>query len=147
MTHRVAHNIYERIRHEHEELRELLGSVYRTLTKRLETVADVSQMFASLCNRIETHFSNEETAGFFDDIVAQSPRLSEQTEHLCDEHVCLLNMARKLAKTADDGDGSNGWWRKLESEFHEFSMHLMQHESRENDLLLQAHHDDIGSPD
>ncbi len=42
MTDPVAHEAYERIRREHEELRELLASVHRTLTKRLETVAGVS---------------------------------------------------------------------------------------------------------
>ncbi len=147
MTDPLAHEAYDRIRREHEELRELLGSVHRTLTKRLGTVADVSEMFASLCNQIATHFSEEEVAGFFDEIVAQAPRLSPQTEHLCNEHACLLETARKLADQANDGDGSDDWWQQLESEFHEFSKQLMQHENKENDLLWQAYHDDIGSPD
>ncbi len=147
MTDPVAHEAGDRLRHEHEELRELLGSVHRTLTKRLETVAGVSQMFASLCNQIETHFNKEETAGFFDEIVAQAPRLSSQTEHLCNEHECLLQTARKLADQANDGDGSDDWWQQLESEFHEFSKQLMQHENKETDLLLQVYHDDIGSAD
>ncbi len=147
MTDPVAHEAYERIRREHEELRELLSAVHRTLTKQLETVAGVSQMFASLSNQIESHFGEEETAGFFDDIVAQAPRLSQQTEHLCDEHGCLLETAKKLSKRAHDGDGSDDWWQQLESEFHEFSKQLVQHENKENDLLLQAYHDDVGSPD
>ncbi len=104
-------------------------------------------MFASLCNQIETHFGEEETAGFFDDIVAQAPRLSQQTEHVCDEHGCLLETVRKLANQANDGDGSTDWWQRLESAFREFSKRLMQHESKENDLLFQAYYDDIGSPD
>ncbi len=148
MTDPVAHeNTYERIRREHEELRELLASVHRTLTKRLETVAAVSDIFALLCNQIKTHFSEEETAGFFDEIVAQAPHLSPQTEYLCNEHGCLLETARKLADEANDGDGSDDWWQQLESEFHEFSKQLMEHESKENDLLWQAYHDDIGSPE
>lgn len=147
MTDPVARAAYERIRREHEELRELLGFVHLTLPKRLETVASVSQMFASLCNQIETHFGREETAGLFDDIVAQASRLSQQTEHLRDEHGCLLEAARKLANQAKGGDGSDDWWQRLESEFQEFSKQLMQHESKENDLLFQAYFDDIGSPD
>ncbi len=107
MTDPVAHEAYERIRREHEELRELLASVHRTLTKRLETVAGVSQMFASLCNQIETHFSEEETSGFFDVIVAQAPRLSQLTKLVCDEHGCLLETARNLSNRANYGDGSD----------------------------------------
>ena len=38
------------------------------MAKRLAAVANVSEMLASLGEHVQTHFDEEETAGFFDDV-------------------------------------------------------------------------------
>ena len=62
---------YEQMRREHEELREILGTVGRTLAKRMETVANVAEMLSALIAHVETHFQEEEVAGFFDEVKEQ----------------------------------------------------------------------------
>ena len=94
-----------------------------------------------------THFAEEETAGFFDDVVDRAPRLSDRIDALRTEHQQLLAAIRRLNEVAGDGDGSADWWQRLEAAFHQFSNDLMHHESTENEILLEAYTDDIGAAD
>lgn len=141
------HDIMEEIRREHEELRALLGDVHQMLAKRVETVAGVSEKLASLVHQVETHFSEEETAGFFDDVIERAPRLSDRIDVLRDEHRKLQAAVRHLQELAGQGDGSADWWQRLDSAFHDFSKELMHHESCESEILLEAYTDDIGAAD
>ena len=141
------HELFEDIRREHEELRELLGEIHQMLAKRLEAVANVSEMLASLGDHVETHFAEEETAGFFDDVTDRAPRLSDRIDALRRDHLELLATVRQLNEVAGSGDGSADWWERLESAFHEFSKDLMHHESAESEILIEAYTDDIGAAD
>ena len=137
----------EQIRREHEELRQLLGSVRRTLADRLETVASVVEKLSDLCEHVETHFAEEETGGFFDQVLEKEPRFGNRTQALQNEHVQLLAAVRKLAETSLAEGDSDDWWRRVEGEFHEFSKDLMRHESKENELLQDTLSVDIGAED
>lgn len=140
-------DINERIRQEHERLRNLLGSIARGLLARQGTVEDVVQQFSLLRDELQAHFEEEEHQGFFDQITDQAPRFARQTTKLCDEHIQMLNEVTGLIGQAEVGDGSNGWWSAMESAFHDLSKELMQHEHEENELLQVAYSDDIGSKD
>jgi len=146
MSNASEQNIHERIQREHDALRELLGKVHRTLTKRRESVANVSEMLQSLHRHVRTHFDEEEQGGFFEEIVSQAPRLSTRAETIQGEHARLNNDLLELIVCADDAK-SEDWWQNLEAKFHEFSKELMRHESKENELLLEAYSDDIGAAD
>ena len=137
----------EQIRREHDELRQLLGSVRRTLADRLETVASVAEKLSELCEHVETHFAEEETGGFFDQVLEKEPRFGERTQALQNEHVQLLAAVRKLAETSRAEGDSDDWWLRVEGEFHEFSKDLMRHESKENELLQDTLSVDIGAAD
>jgi len=50
-------------------------------------------------------------------------------------------------RVCDDASGDEDWWQRLAAEFHAFSVELMHHESKENELLLSTYDDDIGSKD
>ena len=141
------HELFEEIRREHGELRNLLAGLHKVLGDRLEGVNDVSRRMESLSAHIETHFNQEELAGFFDRIVDRAPRLSEQIDDLRAEHQSMLGEVRSLHEVALGGDGSPGWWQRLEDKFHEFSKELMHHEHKENQLLQQAYDEDIGAAD
>lgn len=138
--------IHERIRQEHDELREMLGKMHRILARRLESGANVAKMLQSLHRHVQTHFDEEEHGGFFDDVVAQAPRLSDRATEVKHEHAWLNNVMRELIDYADD-DLCDDWWQRLETKFHEFSKALMHHENKENELLLEAYDDDIGLGD
>jgi iron-sulfur cluster repair protein YtfE (RIC family) len=138
---------YEEIQREHEELGELLGDVTRTLAKRLVSVSQVAEMIGTLVEQLEQHFDEEETGGFFDQIVSQTPRHAERCKSLREEHTWLLASIRELNEQASLGDDSDDWWQRLESKFHEFSKELMQHESKENELVQKVYTEDIGPAD
>lgn len=141
------HNLIEEIRQEHEELREALGKIHQTLHKREAAVATVAKMLSLLGDDVEAHFSDEETAGFFDDVLDRAPRLSGRIDMLRNEHQQLSATVDHLQEVAISGDGSDDWWQRIETAFHEFSKELMHHESTENELLLEAYTEDIGTGD
>ena len=142
-----SHELFEEMQREHEELRALLGNLHKVLAERLDKVQRVAELLASLVDHVETHFEEEEVAGFFDQIVDRAPRLSDNIERLRHEHQQLLGAVRQLNQVASQGNGSADWWQQLEQAFHQFSTELMHHESAENDLLQQAFTDDIGTGD
>ncbi len=147
MTNPRDRTLHDRIRQEHEELRELLGKVRRTLAQRLGSAASVAEMLQSLDGHLQEHFDEEEGLdGFFDEVCSQAPRLSERAEALKQEHAWLSNALRELVECADE-PGCDDWWQELERKFHEFSRAVMQHESKENELLQETYGDDIGLAD
>lgn len=148
--------VEERIRQEHEELRELLGKVHRTLARRPHSPTDVLKMLQSLYCQLQLHFDEEEVGGLFVEICSLAPRLSERAEALRVEHAWLNNRLLELIQCADSGCASDcansdsncdDERLTLEAKFHEFSKELMQHERKENELLMEAYGDDIGASD
>ncbi len=139
-------DLCERIRQEHEELRELLGSVHRMLAGPLESAAKVVETLKSLQRHVQAHFYEEENGGFFDDIVAEAPRMSERAESIKREHTRLSDAMQELVCCAEEVERDDGR-QLLEAKFHDFSKELMHHETRENEMLLETYDDDIGSKD
>lgn len=142
-----THALMDEIRREHEELREALGKIHQTLHKREAAVPTVAEMLSLLGDDVEAHFSDEETSGFFDDVLGRAPRLSDRIDALRAEHQQLSATVHRLQVAATDGDGSDDWWQRIETAFHDFSKELMHHEGAENEILLEAYTDDIGAAD
>jgi iron-sulfur cluster repair protein YtfE (RIC family) len=141
------HDINERIRREHDRLRDLLGTISREMTAHKGTAAKLAQQLQSLRDQLHTHFVEEEDHGFFEQINDLAPRFTRETDQLCAEHVEMLGKVDKLVNQAEQGDGPDSWWTALVTAFHELSRELMQHEHEENDLLQKAYDDDIGEKD
>jgi len=93
------------------------------------------------------HFDQEETSGFFKEIVERAPRLSDRADALIQEHAELRETIRQLVEQARKNRKSSNWWDETEDAFHDFSKRLMRHESEENSLLQEAYGVDIGSQD
>lgn len=143
-----AHEIFERNRREHEELRESLATLHRVLTERKEPVMRVGEMFANLAQQIQTHFREEEEGeGLFDQSVARQPRLAGRADALRDDHLKLTEQVRKLSEHAHHDQDQPDWWQRLADEFQQFSKDLMHHEHQENELVQDAYIQDIGSKD
>jgi iron-sulfur cluster repair protein YtfE (RIC family) len=140
-------DINEAIRHEHEQLRELLGAIGQTLTIREVPFDAVVRKFSLLRDQLESHFHHEEADGFFEQIADHAPRLAGRVSKLCAAHVEMLGEIDGLTEQAMQGDGSDGWWCFLEASFQDFAKRLMAHEREENALLHQAYCDDIGNKD
>jgi len=140
-------DINERIRHEHEHLRDVLGVVNRILAAHQSSVDDVVEQFMALREELEMHFHSEEAEGFFEQVIDLAPQLMRHTTKLCQDHVRMLSEIGELVMQASHGDGSDDWWNVMEATFRDFSRALIQHEHRENELLQQAFDEDIGLHD
>jgi iron-sulfur cluster repair protein YtfE (RIC family) len=139
--------LHEHVHQEHEELRERFASIHRALADPAASPVSVAETLQSLDRHLQEHFDDEEgTGSFFDAVCAQAPRLSQRAEALKQEHAWLGNALRELIECVDQPK-SVQWREELEAKFHEFSKSVMQHESKENELLQEAYGDDIGSAD
>ncbi len=132
---------------EHEELRELLGAIHKSLTTDNPSPAQVREQLVVLCNNLESHFQTEENAGFFTEITEKAPRLCNQADKLTHEHESMLEEARALTNLALRCTEPESLSNEVLPMFHEFSKHLMHHESEENEMMQKAYWDDIGSGD
>ncbi len=147
MTEKHKPAIFEDIDDEHKEMRTMLGNVHAILKSRSESVENVRKALERVCSYLEAHFHKEDKGGFFAEITSQAPRLSDRAEQVSHEHEGLLASFAKFAQHAGMGDGGSQWWEQLDTEFHNVSKQLMEHEHREQDLLQQAFNEDIGSGD
>jgi iron-sulfur cluster repair protein YtfE (RIC family) len=146
MTNDSENDVRQQLQQEHSELRQLLGDIHRILAERLDTVVHVSEQLAALNEHVQTHFNDEEVGGFFDQVLGKTSA-SHRVNSLRDEHQRLLQAVRRINEHAKSGNGSADWWKRLESEFHEFNKDFMEHEHKENQLLQDAYEQDIGAAD
>jgi iron-sulfur cluster repair protein YtfE (RIC family) len=139
--------VQERIRKEHDRLRDLLGLISREMASHRGSPANLARQLGSLREQLHAHFVEEEDHGFFEQIANQAPRFIAETEKLSGEHVDMLEKVDKIVGEAEGGDGSDPWWEGLVKAFHDLSRELMQHEHEENELLQKAYSVDIGEKD
>lgn len=141
----TSHDIAERIRQEHDALRDKLRQIHAVLAGREIDADEIAILLHEFQSALAVHFSNEEeTEGFFESVTVHAPRLRHQADRLCTEHEALLHQAGDLCRFAAAGSPSMAWWRELNTRCHEFSRQLMQHENEESRLLQQAYQEDIG---
>lgn len=141
------HALFVQIQQDHEELRRMLGEVHHALSQKLESVARVVELLASLTDHLETHFNEEEATGIFQEVAARTPRLSSRASDLRAEHQQFRQIVQALNEVAKSGDGAADWWQQLEVAFHDFSKDLMRHEHEENELVQVAYGQDLGLGD
>jgi iron-sulfur cluster repair protein YtfE (RIC family) len=137
--------VIDRVLHEHNALREKLSRIHTVLASPEPAQDEIETLLHEFMNAMLVHFSNEEDHGFFDEVIAHSPRLAEQADKLRIEHKQILREADELCRFAAAGSASMPWWRELRTRCHEFSRRLMQHEHEENKLLQEAHQTYIGA--
>ncbi|HRX78197.1 MAG: hemerythrin domain-containing protein [Planctomycetaceae bacterium] len=132
---------------EHEALHFSLRDL-RWLLEDRQSPEAVSQGLFEFSEHVKTHFVHEEeTEGFFDSVVDQAPHLKSRADALVEEHAAMLQQLAQLARFAQQGDGSNDWWSRMNDEFERFWQTFCRHERSENDLVQEAFHHDIGSKD
>ena len=138
---------YEQIRQEHEDLRQHLGALHHILAERQLPPGEVVASFRQLREELVEHFRDEEEGGFFHNVVDHAPRYSEQVDQLCKEHEQSLQDIDQMTHDAEVGEATAEWWAALSQRFHDFSCDLMNHESKENQLLQNTYGIDIGAND
>ncbi len=141
------HQAYLGMLREHDELRSVLGEVSEVTTACKASVAEVQKVITALCEHIGAHFEAEESGGYFSEAVLQAPRVSERVAALKAEHDELRKQIAGLADFVTGFDASSEHWKQLGEQVHQFSVELMHHENKENELLQEVFTEDIGSKD
>jgi hypothetical protein len=141
----IHHDVAEKIKQEHGELRDKLGRIHAVLAVRELEADEVRELLHEFQYALTVHFSDEEESdGFFEGVTRHAPRLAHEAGRLCQEHEHLLHKADELCRFALSGSPSLAWWRELNSRCHAFSRQLMRHESAESELLQEAYQEDLG---
>ena len=125
------------------------GACGQAVAGRCDRRALVAQ-FGRVRDQLAMHFALEEAFGYFDDPVAVAPRLSQRAAALRAQHTRLYVVIRDLADYAEQllyGADRNDLVARLAALFQAFDNELQEHESRENELILEAFNDDIGVGD
>ena len=132
---------------EHAEIYELATTLLRVLVEQQQPSTKVSRLLETLCERLRSHFADEEASGMFEQIVRSMPELSSETTALQAEHGELVKGLEHLREQAGRRELSRSVWDELASGFREFSNRLRRHEVQEDELLRQAFEEPEGEED
>ncbi len=143
----------QEIKEDNRQLRELLGktkSIFTDLGKAFPAQKSVVDLLWRLRDQLAMHFALEDAYGYFDDAIAEAPRLSEQAVILRRQHDDLFLQICELVEQAEQvlyGENTLGDRAALASSYLSFHKAFQEHETREDELILEAFDDDIGVGD
>ena len=143
----------QEIKEDNHQLRELLQDTLALLSgprrKRIPARQIVDQLWR-LRDQLAMHFALEDAYGYFQDAILEAPRLSQQAERLHAEHDDLFLQICELIEEAEKlmyGERPGKKQTEIAVRFYQFHAQLQEHETRENELILEAFDDDIGVGD
>ncbi len=143
----------QELKEDNRELRGLLEQAAAFLESWRDdraTLRRLDELLADLRDQLAMHFSLEEAFGYFEDALEVAPRLCELADTLRAEHGVLFDEICTLAEEAEQlfyRETTARTIRHIVFAFADFQHRFSHHESRENELILQALHDDIGVGD
>ena len=117
---------------------------YRITLRRLH------QRLEGLRDQLATHFSLEETFGYFEDAVSVAPRLSIKADQLQAEHEALFLQICSMVERIEQSLAPENPQLTIDdvaAEFSRFHQRFRDHETEENELIMQAFGEDIGVGD
>ena len=138
---------YRKVLEDHQRLKSLLDTIHVALTKRSETVEDVSRLLGQLGDHLIKHFALEEDGGYFADALTNAPQLLSRANELLAQHPKMSGEAKELVQLGDRPHDSEDWWTETTARFEAFKAELLKHEQLEDGLLQEAYQRDIGATD
>ena len=126
-----------------KQLRDLEAALARVsgLPHPGEVRNQIAERLARLQSELAEHFAEEERVGFVPHAAALAPRLTLRARRVLSQHdllrVELSNVVSTLARGTAD-------WGQVREGFEAFTALLLEHEERENELINEAHLDDLG---
>ena len=107
------------------------GEVYDHIAGRL----------SQLQSELAEHFMEEELVGFLAHASTLEPRLTHRVRRILSQHDLLRVRLANVVSTLARGTAS---WGQVRECFEAFMALLLEHEERENELINEAHLDDLG---
>lgn len=112
----------------------------------------MAELFARLRDQLAWHFSLEESMGYLGEFVSAAPRLCRKAERLQSQHevlyheICLIaEEAQALCRQSQTPPDAR--LRILEQKYADFRIRLQDHNSEEDDLMVEVLYFDIGGGD
>lgn len=143
----------QEIKDDAREFRQLLVQSADLLSPALVQHASVKRVvdvLSQLRDQLALHFTLEEAYGYFEDAIHAAPQLSEQAEHLRNQHQSLFVDYCRVVEAAEQllyGERDDESRALLARLFRNFLADLQLHEAREQDLIVAAFNDDLGAGD
>ncbi len=143
----------QEIKDDNRELRRLLAKandLFSWCGGGRAPARELVETLGGLRDQLAIHFSLEEAYGYFEEAVDVAPRLSEKAERLRGEHETLFLDACDLVDRAEQllyVNAAAAATKKVALRFVAFRREFQEHESNEEELILQALDDDIGVGD
>jgi hypothetical protein len=103
-----------------------------------------------LLDLLALHFALEEAYGYFEGPAVVDARLNQRAGRLRDEHRTLFVTLQSVVDAAEKKlvrDNPDDAIQRIVVRFRAFQDQLREHESRENELILEAFNDDVGVGD
>lgn len=143
----------QEIKDDNRELRQLLRRAATNVSVphlRRGQSRELVDVLSQLCDQLAMHFALEEAFGYFEDAVDIAPRLSQRADELRAEHESLFRILCDMVEHAEQvlyRESSRGVMRGIALRFNAFHDQFQEHETRENELILEAFDEDIGVGD
>ena len=143
----------QEIKEDNRELRRLLGEASGFASQSFDDRRSLKQwakVLGGLRDQLALHFSLEEAYGYFDDAVNVAPRLSTRADALRGEHELLFKDICALVEQAEQllyRESAAVAAGQMVQKFLAFRHRFQDHETREDELILQSLDDDIGVGD
>ncbi len=143
-----------------QEIKEVNEELWKLLERTRQLCSDQKQMksqgkqalelLGALRDQLAMHFALEEAYGYIENPVIVAPHLTQPAAILRDEHTTLYSTISELYE-AFEGEHYAGRLDEsapnIVARFVAFDKQFRGHETRENELILQAYDDDIGVGD
>ena len=138
---------HQKLLEDHQALKDLLARIEQALQQRDLPISEVGTLLGELGDRLVKHFELEEQGGYFAEALLQAPRLVARANELLAQHPKMCTQANSLLQLAGAEESADQWWQETGKRFLAFKEEVMKHESKEDSLLQEAYHQDIGAND
>jgi iron-sulfur cluster repair protein YtfE (RIC family) len=145
-------SLVEQTLDEHRGCMRLLAAVEECLDRKpadsVSWVAELHAALTALSPVMRQHFESEENGPMFRKLPIQKPRLADQLEQLEAEHPAMLEQFDTVLAAVSELDEPEDFeLREINARVQLFVARLRRHEAAENELVIQAHWDEIGVGD
>ncbi|REJ69759.1 MAG: hypothetical protein DWQ31_03485 [Planctomycetota bacterium] len=97
---------------------------------------------------LKDQFEAEERAGYWADVLANTPELAEETNDVHREHAKVRETLEGILELVTPvASHSFREWQEIDKKFLQFAWMLASHESHKNRLIQRAFCDDVGTID
>jgi hemerythrin-like domain-containing protein len=137
---------------EHRQCMQVVAEVESILDRQPDRegrwLGEIRDKLPELRNTLAAHFRGEEDGPLFRQLPIQAPQLSGRLSRLEEEHQGILESVESLTRRAEKLQDPEVYeLRELNAQVQLLIATIRRHEAEENELVMQANWDEIGTGD